>query len=90
MSRAIREVGAGNSLLDPSMTNGVLERLRKAQHHFRDRKLARLSAQEERILTLVAEGATNKDVGEQLGLAEKTVKNYVSSLLSKLGMERRS
>jgi len=84
LMRAIRAVGAGNSLLDPSVTSAVLDRLRKGKHLLRDEKLARLSPQEERILTLVADGRTNKEIGDELRLAEKTVKNYVSSILSKL------
>jgi DNA-binding NarL/FixJ family response regulator len=87
--RAIREVGAGNSLLDPEVTRSVLERLRKGKT-MRDEKLARLSAQEERILTLVAKGQTNKQIGLALKLAEKTVKNYVSTILSKLEVARRA
>jgi two-component system response regulator DevR len=88
--RAIRAVGAGDSLLDPAVTSSVLDRLRKGKHLMRDEKLARLSPQEERILTLVAEGKTNKEIGEELHLAEKTVKNYVSSILSKLEVARRA
>jgi DNA-binding NarL/FixJ family response regulator len=88
--RAIRAVGAGDSLLDPSVTNAVLDRLRKGKHLMKDEKLARLSPQEERILTLVAEGRTNKEIGDELHLAEKTVKNYVSSILSKLEVARRA
>jgi DNA-binding NarL/FixJ family response regulator len=88
--RAIRAVGAGNSLLDPSVTSAVLDRLRKGKHLLRDEKLARLSPQEERILQLVADGKTNKEIGDELHLAEKTVKNYVSSILSKLEVARRA
>jgi two-component system, NarL family, response regulator DevR len=88
--QAIRTVGQGQSLLDPAVTKGVLDRLRKGKHLFRDEKLARLSPQEERILGLVAEGLTNRQIGEELGLAEKTVKNYVSSILSKLEVARRA
>ena len=88
--RAIRAVGAGDSLLDPSVTNAVLDRLRKGKHLLKDEKLARLSPQEERILTLVADGRTNKQIGDELHLAEKTVKNYVSSILSKLEVARRA
>ncbi len=88
--RAIRTVGKGESLLDPAVTNAVLERLRKGKHLLKDEKLARLSPQEERILALVAEGKTNKEIGEELNLAEKTVKNYVSSILSKLEVARRA
>ena len=87
--RAIREVGAGRSLLDPEVTKSVLERLRKGKT-MRDEKLARLSAQEERILTLVSQGLTNGQIGKQLKLAEKTVKNYVSTILSKLEVARRA
>jgi DNA-binding NarL/FixJ family response regulator/signal transduction histidine kinase len=86
--RAIRAVGAGDSLLDPAVTTAVLDRLRKGKHLMRDEKLARLSPQEERVLTLIAEGRTNKEVGDELHLAEKTVKNYVSSILSKLEVAR--
>jgi DNA-binding NarL/FixJ family response regulator len=88
--RAIRAVGAGESLLDPSVTNAVLDRLRRGKHLLKDERLARLSPQEERILTLVADGRTNKEIGEELHLAEKTVKNYVSSILSKLEVARRA
>jgi two-component system response regulator DevR len=87
--RAVREVGAGRSLLDPEITKSVLERLRKGKT-MRDEKLARLSAQEERILTLVAKGQTNGQIGKELKLAEKTVKNYVSTILSKLEVARRA
>ena len=86
----IRKVAAGQSLLDPSVTKRVLERLRKAKVDDRDPKLSRLSAQEERILTLVADGLTNREIGVRLKLAEKTVKNYVSTILSKLGVGRRT
>ena len=88
--RAIRSVGQGNSLLDPVVTAPVLERLRKGKHLLRDERLARLSAQEERILALVAEGHTNREIGDRLKLAEKTVKNYVSTILSKLEVGRRA
>ena len=87
--RAIREVGAGKSLLDPEVTQAVLDRLRKGKT-MRDEKLARLTAQEERILTLVAKGHTNGQIGKELKLAEKTVKNYVSTILSKLEVARRA
>ncbi len=87
--RAIREVGAGKSLLDPNVTRSVLERLRKGKT-MQDEKLARLTAQEERILVLVANGKTNRQIGNELKLAEKTVKNYVSTILSKLEVARRA
>ena len=88
--RAIRTVGRGESLLDPTVTTSVLDRLRKGKHLLKDEKLARLSPQEERILSLVADGRTNREIGEELHLAEKTVKNYVSSILSKLEVARRA
>jgi two-component system, NarL family, response regulator DevR len=88
--RAIRTVGKGESLLDPAVTSAVLDRLRKGKHLLRDEKLARLSPQEERILSLVADGKTNREIGDELNLAEKTVKNYVSSILSKLEVARRA
>src|SRR5436190_11813119 len=86
--RAIRTVGEGKSLLDPEVTSSVLDRLRKGKHLMKDEKLARLSPQEERILELIAGGKTNREVGDELHLAEKTVKNYVSSILSKLEVAR--
>jgi two-component system, NarL family, response regulator DevR len=88
--KAVRAVGEGQSLLDPAVTGPVLDRLRKGKHLLRDEKLARLSPQEERILALVADGKTNREIGEDLHLAEKTVKNYVSSILSKLEVARRA
>jgi two-component system response regulator DevR len=88
--RAIRTVGKGESLLDPAVTSTVLDRLRKGKHLLTDEKLARLSPQEERILALIADGKTNGAIGEELHLAEKTVKNYVSSILSKLEVARRA
>ena len=87
---AIRSVGAGDSLLDPTMTTAVLDRLRKGKQLMGDEKLARLSPQEERILQQIADGKTNKEIGDDLNLAEKTVKNYVSSILSKLEVARRA
>jgi two-component system response regulator DevR len=88
--RAIRTVGKGDSLLDPAVTSTVLDRLRKGKHLLTDEKLARLSPQEVRILALIADGKTNGAIGDDLGLAEKTVKNYVSSILSKLEVARRA
>ena len=86
---AVRDVAAGKSLLDPGLTGRVLERLRQAGEK-EDERLAQLTPQERRILELIAEGMTNRQIGSELYLAEKTVKNYVSSLLAKLGMERRT
>src|SRR5438105_4506705 len=88
--RAIRSVGRGENLLDPAVTKGVLDRLRRGKHLLKDERLARLSAQEERILTAIAGGKTNRQIGDELYLAEKTVKNYVSSILSKLEVARRA
>ncbi len=85
---AVRLVAKGQSLLDPSVTATVLERLRKGPEE--DERLARLTTQERNILELIAEGLTNRQIAEHVHLAEKTVKNYVSNLLSKLGMERRT
>ncbi len=87
---AVRDVAAGRSLLDPVATARVLERLRGQTAAKPDDRLAALTEQERRILLLLGEGLTNRAIGERLHLAEKTIKNYVSSLLSKLGMERRS
>ena len=83
----IRKVAAGQSLLDPSVTTRILERLR---HKDDDDELAALTGQERKILDLIAEGLTNRMIGEQMFLAEKTVKNYVSNLFTKLGMSRRT
>lgn len=85
---AIRRVARGDSLLDPALTGKVLERLRKGDEE--DPRLASLSDQERRILELIAEGLTNRQIAETMHLAEKTVKNYVSNLLAKLGMQRRT
>jgi len=86
---AIRRVAAGQSLLDPSVTARVLERLRHPEPA-REDPLANLSPQERNILDHIAEGMTNRQIGEAMFLAEKTVKNYVSNLLTKLGMSRRT
>ena len=84
---AIRTVASGGSMLDSKAASQVMERLRGGAE--RKDPLAGLSDQERRILDLIGEGLTNRQIGDRLYLAEKTVKNYVSSLLSKLGMERR-
>jgi len=86
---AIRTVAAGRSLLDPSVTQQVLERLRHPGRHD-PVEFAMLTPQERRILDLIAQGMTNRQIATELLLAEKTVKNYVSSLLAKLGVERRT
>ncbi|OLZ63641.1 DNA-binding response regulator [Streptomyces sp. IMTB 2501] len=88
--RAVRDVAVGKPLLDPVATARVLERLRDGGGARTDGKLAQLTEQERKILGLIGEGLTNRQIGERLHLAEKTIKNYVSSLLSKLGMQRRS
>jgi two-component system, NarL family, response regulator DevR len=85
---AVRLVAKGESLLDPAVTGSVLERLRKGPEE--DERLAKLTSQERNILELIADGLTNRQISEQIHLAEKTVKNYVSNLLTKLGMERRT
>jgi two-component system, NarL family, response regulator DevR len=84
----VRTVGAGGSLLDPAITERVIDRLRRGPAE--DERLAALTPQERRILDRIAEGRTNRQIGEELFLAEKTVKNYVSNLLAKLGMQRRT
>jgi two-component system response regulator DevR len=85
---AIRRVAAGQSLIDPSLTARVLERVRKGPSVAPE--LADLTDQERKLLALIAVGMTNRQIGEQMFLAEKTVKNYVSSILAKLGLERRT
>ncbi|MGH9092650.1 MAG: response regulator [Acidimicrobiales bacterium] len=84
----LQRVGQGQSLLDPALTKRVLERVQQGPK--RDERLERLTPQELRILDLIADGRTNRQIGEEMFLAEKTVKNYVSNLLAKLGMERRT
>ena len=86
---AVRRVAAGQSLLDPAVTHRVLERLRAGPDKEPD-ELSELTAQERKILELIAEGLTNRQIAERIFLAEKTVKNYVSSILMKLGLERRT
>ncbi len=85
---AVRTVAAGESLLDPRSTARVLERMRRSAE--RDDPLSGLSAQERQIVGLIGEGLTNRQIGERLYLAEKTVKNHVSHVLMKLGMQRRT
>ncbi|HVT64159.1 MAG TPA: response regulator transcription factor [Mycobacteriales bacterium] len=85
---AVRTVANGGSLLDPTATARVMDRLRT--HGQTQDKLAALSDQERKVLELIGEGLTNRQIGERLFLAEKTVKNYVSNVLSKLGLERRT
>ncbi|MEO9224016.1 MAG: response regulator transcription factor [Acidimicrobiales bacterium] len=87
LADAIRRVADGQSLLDPAVTARVLAQVRSQRD---DDPLADLTPQERKVLDLVADGRTNRQIGEALFLAEKTVKNYVSNLLAKLGMQRRS
>jgi DNA-binding NarL/FixJ family response regulator len=85
---AVRTVAAGRSLLDPEAASRVMARMRDQSS--RSDPLAALTGQERKILELIGEGLTNRQIGERLFLAEKTVKNYVSALFAKLGMERRT
>jgi two-component system response regulator DevR len=85
---AIRQVAAGRSLLDPEVTEALLRRIRGGTKA--DPRIESLNDQERRILDLITEGLTNREIGERLFLAEKTVKNNVSVLLAKLGMQRRT
>jgi DNA-binding NarL/FixJ family response regulator len=85
---AVHQVAAGNSLIDPALTARVLERVRNGPGTAPE--LAGLTEQELKLLALIAEGLTNRQIGERMFLAEKTVKNYVSSILAKLGLERRT
>jgi DNA-binding NarL/FixJ family response regulator len=87
---ALEAVGRGESLLDPAVTGRVLDRIRKIATSDQPDELAQLTAQERRILLLVAEGKTNKEIAAEVFLSDKTVKNYVSSILAKLNLERRA
>jgi len=87
---ALEAVGRGESLLDPAVTERVLERVRRIATGAVDDELGVLTAQERKILMLVAEGKTNKEIAADVFLSDKTVKNYVSSILSKLNLERRA
>jgi two-component system response regulator DevR len=85
---AVRQVALGRSLIDPGVVEQVMARIRQGSPT--DNRVAGLTEREREVLELIAEGLTNRQIGERLFLAEKTVKNYVSSLLAKLGMERRT
>jgi DNA-binding NarL/FixJ family response regulator len=85
---AVRRVAAGQSLLDPAVTARVLDRIRRGPEQ--PNELRDLTEQERRILALVAEGLTNREIAQRMFLSEKTIKNYVSSVLAKLGLERRT
>jgi two-component system, NarL family, response regulator DevR len=87
---ALEAVGRGESLLDPAVTEKVLERIRRIATGTVTDGLAQLTAQERKILALVAEGQTNKEIATQVFLSDKTVKNYVSSILAKLNLQRRA
>jgi two-component system response regulator DevR len=87
---ALEAVGRGESLLDPAVTEKVLERVRRIATGAAADDLAALTTQEQKILLLVAEGKTNKEIASEVFLSDKTVKNYVSSILSKLNLERRA
>jgi two-component system, NarL family, response regulator DevR len=90
LTQAIRTVAAGRSLLDPSVTAAVLERVRSATQQEESGAFADLTDQERRVLAHLADGASNKEIAESMALAEKTVRNYVSSILAKLGLASRS
>jgi two-component system response regulator DevR len=90
LADAIEAVARGDSLLDPAVTQKVLERVRTLGSGGTDDVLGSLSEQEQKILLLIAEGKTNKEIAEEIFLSDKTVKNYVSSILSKLNLRRRS
>jgi DNA-binding NarL/FixJ family response regulator len=87
---ALEAVGRGESLLDPAVTEKVLERVRRIASGAYQDELSQLTGQEQKILMLVAEGMTNKEIAAEVFLSDKTVKNYVSSILSKLNLERRA
>ncbi len=88
---ALEAVGRGESLLDPAVTEKVLERIRRIASGSQETdELSQLTAQERKILLLVAEGKTNKEIAAEIFLSDKTVKNYVSSILAKLNLERRA
>ncbi|MEO8510543.1 MAG: response regulator transcription factor [Chloroflexota bacterium] len=87
---ALEAVGRGESLLDPAITEKVLDRVRRAATGEDTDELAQLTAQERKILLLVAEGKTNKQIAAEIFLSDKTVKNYVSSILGKLDLQRRA
>jgi DNA-binding NarL/FixJ family response regulator len=87
---AVRTVAAGGSLLDPAVTRSVLDRLRNTSRLEEAGAFADLTEQERRVLAHLADGASNRDIAERMGLAEKTVRNYVSSVLAKLALESRA
>lgn len=90
LTKAIQDVAAGKSILDPMVTGRILGHMRNPQASASQNKLDVLSAQERRVVALVAEGKTNKEIGRELGLSDKTVKNYLSNAMEKLHLSRRS
>ena len=88
--QAIRDVVAGRSILDPAVTRRVMSRVSSPEMLAAGNKLDVLSAQERRVVALVAEGKTNKEIGHEMGLSDKTVKNYLSNAMEKLNLTRRS
>lgn len=88
--RAVRGIAAGQSILDPAVTHHVIGRLNNNRAAAADDKFGILSAQERRVLALVAEGKTNKEIAVDMGLSDKTIKNYFSNILDKLNLARRS
>ena len=88
--RALEQVGRGGSLLDPSLTNRVFAKMREVRHQERALAFADLTAQEMQILARLAEGKTNREIGVDLQLSDKTVRNYVSMILSKMGLASRA
>jgi two-component system, NarL family, response regulator DevR len=90
LAEAITAATRGESLLDPAVTQKVLERVRSSGGRSADDPLATLTEQEHKILLLIAEGKTNKEIADEVFLSDKTVKNYVSNILSKLNLRRRS
>ena len=90
LARAVRAVAGGADLTQTETARAAMARLRRGKHLAQDDRLARLSPQEERILELVADGKTNGEIGRELAMAEKTVKNYMSSILAKLEVGRRA
>jgi two-component system, NarL family, response regulator DevR len=90
LAQAITQVAGGQSILDPAVTRRVMGRLQSGGGMSDQNKLGLLSAQERRVLALVAEGKTNKEIAQALGLSDKTVKNYLANAMDKLKMSRRS
>lgn len=88
--RALEIVGRGESLIDPALTQKILARVRESARHAEQSAFSKLSEQELRILALVAEGKTNREIAEQVFLSEKTIRNYVSAVLAKLNLSSRT